>query len=91
MTLDLILVHQSEEDLQLRGELEMLVERLKVRIVVFILRRWLNICPGARYYLVPTSTRDTPHAHPDIYIIHDFRAEAFEVSATLLSRATKPL
>jgi len=30
MTLDLKLVHQSEEDLQLRGELEMLVERLKV-------------------------------------------------------------
>jgi hypothetical protein len=33
MTLELKLVHQSEEDLQLRGELEMLVERLKVRIV----------------------------------------------------------
>jgi 26S proteasome regulatory subunit N1 len=29
--LELKLVYQSEEDLQLRGELEMLVERLKVR------------------------------------------------------------
>ena len=91
MTLDLKLVHQSEEDLQLRGELEMLVERLKVCTVVFIPRRWLNICAGARYYIVPTSTRDTPHAHSDIYIIHDFRTETFEVSATPLSRATKPL
>ncbi len=27
-------VYKSEEDLQLRGELEMLVERLKVRTVV---------------------------------------------------------
>ena len=33
MTLVLKHVHKSEEDLQLRGELEMLVERLKVRIV----------------------------------------------------------
>ena len=31
--LELKLSHQSEEDLQLRGELEMLVERLKVRVV----------------------------------------------------------
>ena len=34
MGLELKLVHQSEEDLQLRGELEMLVERLKVRTVL---------------------------------------------------------
>jgi hypothetical protein len=33
MTLVLTQVHKSEEDLQLRGELEMLVERLKVRTV----------------------------------------------------------
>jgi len=33
LTLELKLAHQSEEDLQLRGELEMLVERLKVRAV----------------------------------------------------------
>ncbi len=29
-----MLVHKSDDDLQLRGELEMLVERLKVRTVV---------------------------------------------------------
>jgi hypothetical protein len=33
MTLVLKHGHKSEEDLQLRGELEMLVERLKVRTI----------------------------------------------------------
>jgi hypothetical protein len=36
--MELKLVYQSEEDLQLRGELEMLVERLKVRAVSCISR-----------------------------------------------------
>jgi hypothetical protein len=54
-TLDLKHVHQSEEDLQLRGELEMLVERLKVHAVSFIPRRRLTLRLGIRYYLVQAS------------------------------------
>ena len=51
----------------------------------------LNRCAGARYHLVPASSRDSAYPHSDIYFIHDFRSKAFEISSTSLSGAAESL
>jgi len=86
---DLLTCPQSEEDLQLRGELEMLVERLRVcdsfTRFMFCGR---NSSVGARYHVIPTSTRDPSNAHPYIYIFNDLRSETPQIPTTTLSRSS---
>ena len=62
---------QSEEDAALKGELEMLVERLKVRLMLLLgrykppLSRSLALT-GIRHDAVPTSAGVSSHPHPHL-------------------------
>ncbi|KAG2753942.1 hypothetical protein P692DRAFT_20870069 [Suillus brevipes Sb2] len=56
----------SEEDAQLKSELEMLVERLKVRAIND---------QGIKYRSLPSCSRNAPDTHKNIHVVHDFRSE----------------
>lgn len=76
---------QSEEDQQLKNELEMLIERLKVRHTLAPSKEIPKLLSGTQYRVVPTCFGDPAHAHSYFNFVDDFRAETFEVLASTLS------
>lgn len=86
------LMHQSEEDLQLQAELEMLVERLKVSSLSQLLariRRRPVIVPqliktGKRHRLVPSCSRVPAKPYTDKHEQYDECAQAAQIPQTAL-------
>lgn len=80
---------QSDDDMQLKNELEMLTERLRVRVCCE--------CPasrgcergmflGTQHRVVQTSSRDTPDADSNLHFVYDLGSEASQVPPPTLPR-----
>ena len=80
----LIWSFQSEEDKQLKEELEMLVERLQVIQIDSLIIIHASI-PGTQRWFVPCCPRGPANIDPDIHVVHDLGAQAAQVSASALS------
>lgn len=80
----------SEEDLQLKNELEMLTERLKVGSSPFFERGKGSLLtlapPGIGPRPAPAGTRVVADADSDQHIVNDLRAQASQIPPPPLSR-----
>jgi len=95
------LLSQSEEDQQLKSELEMLVERLKVRRCLqvlscapipslttsFLRTSSCSTLVGVQLWPLHPGARVAPDAHSDVDELHDVGAQAPEVPEALLRYA----
>ncbi len=75
---------QSEEDKQLKEELEMLVERLQVFHIDYLIIIYASIA-GTRRWFVPCSARGPANVDPYIHVVHDVSAQAAQIPASSLS------
>ncbi len=76
----------SEEDQQLKNELDMLVERLTVRIVVFqvMLALLTDTFLGVEEVPVQAGARGHEKFHKNVNFVHDRRPQAPQVPKTAL-------
>ena len=86
---DMLLADElSEEDSQLKSELEMLVERLQVRLnrtrLCFVSKVLKGRPAGARYDTLQTSARCHKELHQNFDIFYDSRSKTAEIPATSL-------
>ena len=85
----------SEEDQQLKDDLEMMVERLQVRRELTAAAQFLRtdsvVAIGAQGRAIPTVTQPHQRQHSHINLVHDSGTEASEVSSSALRDPRKPL